>query len=59
MFAGTSGLSVTLRVHVDDRDADYSVDHDSGIVPHRNPRNCPFRQLFLGESTYVRRVAEL
>lgn len=59
MFAGTGGLSVTLRVHIDDRDADHSVDHDGGIVPDGNPRNRPFHQLFYGEFTYVRRVAEL
>lgn len=59
MLAGTGGLSVTLRVHVDDRDADYPVDHDGGIVPDRNPRNRPFHQLFHGELAYVRRAAEL
>lgn len=59
MFAGAGGLPATLRVHVDDRDADHSVDHDGGTVPDRDPRNRSFRQLFHGESAHVRRAAEL
>lgn len=59
MLAGTGGLSVTLRVHVDGWDADHPMDYDGGIVPNRNPRNCPFSQLFHGESADVRRFAEL
>lgn len=33
MFIGTGAVSVTLCMHVDGRDVDHSVDHDSGIVP--------------------------
>jgi len=59
MFVGAGALSVTLRVHIDGRDADYPLDHDGGIVPDRNPRDRPFHQLFHGECAHVRRVTEL
>lgn len=59
MFVGAGALSVTLRVHIDGRDADYPLDHDGGIVPDRNPRNRPLYQLFHGECAHVRRVTEL
>jgi len=55
----TVGVSVTLRVHLDDRDADHSLDHDGGIVPHRNPRIRPRHQLLHSELTHVRRAAKL
>ena len=59
MLAGTGGLSATLRVYIDGRDVDHSMDYDGGIVPNRNPRDRPFHQLFYSEFTHVRRVAEL
>lgn len=59
MFAGAGALSITLRVHVDGWDADYSLDHDSGVVPDRNPRDRSLHQLFHGEPAHVRRAAEL
>lgn len=59
MFTGAGGLSVTLRVHIDGRDVDYSLDHDSGVVPYRNSWDRPLYQLFHGECAHVRRVTEL
>lgn len=59
MLAGTSGLPATLRVHIDGRNVDHSMDYDGGIVPDRNPWDRPFHQLFYSQSTHVRRVAEL
>jgi len=59
MFVGTGGLPTILCMHVDGRDADHSMDYDGGIVPDRNPWDRPFRQLFHGESPYVRRITKL
>lgn len=59
MFAGAGALSVTLRVHIDGRDADYSLDHDGRIVPDRNSRDRPLHQLFHGERAHVCRAAKL
>jgi len=57
--ADTGALPVTLRVHVDGRNVDHSLDYDRGIIPNRDPRDRPFHQLLHGELAHVRRATEL
>jgi len=55
----TGALPVALRVHVDGRHVDHSLDHDRGIIPNRDPRDCPLHQLLHGELAHVRCATEL
>lgn len=59
VLTGTVGVFVALRVYLDDRDADYSLDHDGGIVSHRNPRIRPRHKLLHSEPAHVLRAAKL
>lgn len=56
---GSRSMSLTLRLHIYGRYVDYSVDHDSRIVPHRDPRNRSLYQLLHSQYVDVRRFTKL